>query len=51
MIDGGQVVHLGSDFNLVGHEVYKYDHANKQAEPSRSFYFLDPWYGKYAGRG
>lgn len=27
MIDSSRVVHLGSDFNLVGLEVYKYDHA------------------------
>jgi hypothetical protein len=34
MIYSGQVVHLGPDFNLVGREVYQYDHANKQAAPS-----------------
>lgn len=28
MIDSRRVVHRGPDFNLVGLEVYKYDHAN-----------------------
>lgn len=30
MTDSRQVVHCGSDFNLVGLEVYKYDHANSR---------------------
>lgn len=37
MIYSGQVVHVGPDSNLVGREVYKYDHANKQAAPSPVF--------------